>query len=121
MIFEAMGDVIFHLGEAAAGMIIINTGSMKYTRGHEDEDVFLSVGTWVSEAILWTDWAHRGALVAAGEHCRCFKLSAVSFQETVNQFALTDFDPTKYAEALLDTLNNTDMEEVSDLPMTIDA
>merc|ERR1712039_691920 len=55
MSYNSMGDVIFHLGEAAECMILISTGMVKYTWAHSDSEL-LGVGKWLSEAILWTQW-----------------------------------------------------------------
>merc|ERR1712151_1075179 len=107
--FNSMGDVIFHFGEVADHMIIISLGLVKYSWG-EDKQEHLGVGRWLSEAVLWLHWAHRGALVAQ-EDTRCSNLNAEAFQQIVNQFELASIDPKKYAAAFLRSLNQTSGSE----------
>merc|ERR1712217_741093 len=99
----------------AENMILVGRGAGRYSWGVANQDI-VSVGSWLSEAVLWTQWTHRGVCIAA-EDCRCFHLNAAVFQQIVNQFELVSFDPTKYAEAFLKSLNSLDLSEVSDLPL----
>merc|ERR1712232_1285978 len=108
-----MGDEIFHFGEAAESMIIINGGVVKYSWA-SGSDVQLRVGEWLSEAVLWTQWAHHGDLVAM-DNCRYFNLVATEFQQIVTKFELSDFNPLQYANYFLRCLNEANFNDVSDL------
>jgi hypothetical protein len=111
--FNSTHDVVFHFGEEADHMIFINRGTVKYVWGTGHQKM-LSEGGWLSEAVLWTHWTHQGVLTSEDDS-RCFNLSAASFQEVVNKFALTNFDPEEYAAAFVESLRSKPLEEVNDL------
>merc|ERR1712232_890056 len=91
----SLGDVIFHFGESAESMIFVKTGLAKYTWGDENTQT-LTKGEWISEAPLWTEWAHRGILYAVDD-CVMILLNAAAFLHTVSQFEMADFTPGEYA------------------------
>jgi hypothetical protein len=118
-IFNSLGDVIFHFGEAAEEMLIVSSGSVRYTWGAFGvED--LTEGSWISEPVLWTNWAHRGSLLAK-EDCRCCRINAAAFQEIMGRFHLNRFDPIRYAEAFVNFLSGKPAGEVNDLPFAQEA
>jgi hypothetical protein len=112
--FNALGDVVFHFGETADRVTIITAGMLSYQWASSQEEC--EVGTFLSEAVLWTHWTHRG-LLTVQEDCRCVQLNAEAFQQIVSRFQLTNFDPIKYAEAFLSLMRDMPSEDVSDMPL----
>lgn len=116
------GDVVFNAGEIPQfpKMYVVCSGTLEYIplSGNVIE-VFAA--HWLSEAVLWTPWMHRGVLKATSEGRLCL-LDALRFQEIVGCFDHTpqQIDPKHYASlyvkhlnALLD-LNKLDM--ITDMP-----
>jgi len=71
----AMDDVIFSHGDGAAWMYFVRNGSFTYALSPRasvnaqserslQDPLPLNVKAWVSEAVLWTTWQHRGTLRA---------------------------------------------------------
>eukprot|EP00928_Gymnodinium_smaydae_P033009 TRINITY_DN23762_c0_g2_i1.p1 TRINITY_DN23762_c0_g2~~TRINITY_DN23762_c0_g2_i1.p1 ORF type:complete len:850 (+),score=183.48 TRINITY_DN23762_c0_g2_i1:320-2869(+) len=114
----SQGDVIFHQGEASIGMRIVKAGLLLYTWGEtetEMEEESLKEGSWISEAALWTDWAHRGILSALKDSV-VFSVDTKPFRDIIEKFAIAGFDLSAYAQGFIDRLNCTS-EEVTDLPL----
>jgi len=116
------GDVVFNAGEIPQfpKMYVVCSGTLEYIplSGNVIE-VFAA--HWLSEAVLWTPWMHRGVLKATSEGRLCL-LDAMRFQEIVGCFDHTpqQIDPKHYAcnyvkhlNALLD-LNQLD--KITDMP-----
>jgi len=112
MAIVSRGDVVFYTGEIPANpkMFMVCTGVLKYT-GAVTRSVVEK--EWISEACLWTEWIHRGELVAHKD-CRLGLLDAQSFQHTVSQFHRQSFDVKAYAEEFVNELNSQ-MPNISDL------
>jgi len=109
-------DVIFHFGEAARRMLINMRGCLLYCWGAENKTT-VEEGKWISEASLWTHWAHRGALTAL-EDSVVFHLNAESFQAIVSNFEIAAFDPIHYAAAFVESMNSAP-DEITDLPFKV--
>lgn len=58
----------------------------------------------IAEAVLWTDWIHRGVCAATIDCVLCV-LSAREFMTIVSRYNHPDFDPSKYAGAFVRDLN----------------
>merc|ERR1719512_544708 len=60
------GDIIFHAGEIPTKprMYIISTDVLKYMLFGQERASPVSAGSWISEAVLWVAWTHRGMLVS---------------------------------------------------------
>jgi len=111
---NSIGDVLFHFGEASSKMMILRQGCLRYSWGAENEE-HMAPGNWISEAPLWTTWAHRGILTAI-EDSAVFDIVAEEFHEIVSQFEVTTFDPCVYANQFVNKLNQLDADDVTDLP-----
>jgi len=67
---HAENEVVFSAGEKATRMLFIQESTGGVSDGHLEyttafgEKLFPSNGDWVSEAVLWTDWRHRGELMS---------------------------------------------------------
>jgi len=111
-----IGDLIFHAGEKPASpvMYFMWSGEMDY----ESTTVLcvVSVGQWLSEQALWTEWRHRGTLIARTQ-CRMATLASKKFQEITCTFNHRNFDPKDYARRYVKKMNEL-KDEMSDLPVT---
>jgi len=112
------GDVVFNAGEMPANpqMYIICTGVLEYIP-MKGKVAQVEAEQWLSEAVLWTPWVHRGVLQAKSDGRLCM-LDARKFQEIVGQFdhSNSHFDPKMYAAGYVKYLNKivTRGEEISD-------
>mmetsp|Transcript_19935 Transcript_19935/g.56178 ORF Transcript_19935/g.56178 Transcript_19935/m.56178 type:complete len:837 (+) Transcript_19935:198-2708(+) len=113
---NSQGDVIFHHGETAIGMILVKSGVVRYSWGgsKDRETQEVQEHGYISEAALWVRWVHRGVLTVA-EDSIIIQVNAESFQSIVSQFEQMSFDPSEYAAWFVDQLNASE-EEVTDLP-----
>lgn len=107
------GDVIFHAGEIPSPpkMYFVWSGTMQYEKINGSMTL-VNQGQSVSEAVLWTKWAHRGLLTALG-NCRLCTINAELFQAIVSNFVHVSKDPWVYANQFVANLNLC--EEVSDI------
>jgi hypothetical protein len=122
------GDMIFHVGQTAAAMMILKSGTLRYrwipvdhtTLGHDAQrkDEFLVSGQWVAEAALWAaHWAHKGELRAMEHSCVC-DISSSQLAKIIKEFELvTEQDPADYAQEFVDEVNALHDEDLSDLPV----
>jgi hypothetical protein len=107
------GDTVFCAGETPNNpvMYIVNKGTLQYTTTAAR---MVGEGQWLSEACLWTSWMHRGDLTALSD-CRLYRLDAREFQAITTHFEHGEFEPLKYAELFVQSLNNChDGEAVTD-------
>lgn len=114
---NSSGDVIFHFGETASGMILVKSGTLRYSWGVAKEPSILDIkeNSYISEAALWVHWVHRGALTVAEDSILIY-VNTESFQGIVGQFEKMSFDPSEYAAWFVDKMNECE-DEVTDLPM----
>jgi hypothetical protein len=83
-----MGQELFHYGQEADKMYVVNIGKMTYSSGGGSErpNLDVEVGGWISEMVLWTNWIHRGTLFAT-----CFsELCEIDSQLFQKQVQLRD-------------------------------
>jgi hypothetical protein len=113
MTLVSSGDIIFSAGEMPSKpkMYFICTGTMQY---HHFNGQFTELHDrdWISEPVLWTNWMHRGHLMAGSDSRLCY-LDSLTFQEISCQFAHHNFDVKAYAHHFVDGLNAC--EEPDDL------
>lgn len=105
MLQVAAGDIVFSAGEIALTprMFFVCIGSLQYI-AHSAEVLNVEERTWLSEAVIWTTWMHRGQLSGLRE-CRICVLEAPVFQQIVSKFEHPDFEPRQYADAFIMNLN----------------
>lgn len=116
------GDVVFNAGEIPQlpKMYIVCSGTLDYIplSGNVIE-VFSE--HWLSEAVLWTHWMHRGVLKATHDGRLCC-LDALRFQEIVGCFdhSPQQIDPKNYARLYVEHLNSlldqNDLDKITDMP-----
>uniref|UniRef100_A0A7S2MMA8 Ion transport domain-containing protein n=1 Tax=Zooxanthella nutricula TaxID=1333877 RepID=A0A7S2MMA8_9DINO len=96
------GDVLFSEFEVPAvpKMYFVSTGRLTYTQGLEGNHRVLSK-QWLSEAALWTTWAHRGLLQARAE-CRLLAIDATRFTNIMSTFPT--LHPHAYGEKFVSSL-----------------
>lgn len=111
------GDVIFCAGEIPSEpkMYIICNGDLEYE--FQDETANLGANHWVSEAVLWVEWMHRGSLTALSDARLCV-VDAKNFQRLCSEFSAGNFDPEGYAHSFVNQLNED--SSISDLPFDFD-
>eukprot|EP00449_Zooxanthella_nutricula_P051211 CAMPEP_0198581050 /NCGR_PEP_ID=MMETSP1462-20131121/123723_1 /TAXON_ID=1333877 /ORGANISM="Brandtodinium nutriculum, Strain RCC3387" /LENGTH=825 /DNA_ID=CAMNT_0044312415 /DNA_START=29 /DNA_END=2506 /DNA_ORIENTATION=- len=110
------GDVLFNPGEIARNpaMYFLVSGHMVY-RHHIIEEPMRLVNTgWASEAALWVDWCHRGALVASSDTSICV-VRAARFMEVCMEFPNELVHMKKYAAEFANFLNSTHVDDLTDL------
>merc|ERR1712032_964425 len=80
------GDILFNVGEIPVRpkMLIVSHGRLRYTAVTGMRTI-VSDTQWVSEALLWLHWVHRGVLVAMSDSQLCV-IDAKEFQAIVCSF-----------------------------------
>merc|ERR1712032_1059093 len=71
---------------------------------------------WVSEAVLWTTWAHRGSLQARTE-CRLLAIDSMRFVNIMTTYP--SLHASLYATKFVESLNNDARDRprmLSDIP-----
>merc|ERR1712187_672996 len=58
----ASGDVPFQEDDVAQSMYFVTKGEFEYMAGTGQHKLF--VRDWITEMVLYTDWQHKGRLVA---------------------------------------------------------
>lgn len=109
MLSVSQGDVIFAAGEMMPDpkMYIVTTGECEYDM-FEDHNVKLAPGTWVAEAVLWTQWIHRGDFIVCCDSRIC-ALDAQTFQRIASLFEHNrQFDPKDRAAQFCKALSQMD-------------
>jgi len=112
------GDILFMVGEvpSPARMFIVCTGELSY---HFVTGAMAIVQScqWISEATLWTPWAHQGMLKAASD-CRLCVLDSAKFMQLVEKDDY-DFDVRLYARTFVHCMNTGGIG-ATDLPFSED-
>jgi len=121
MLHFSPGDVVFTSGECNSRprMYVVCCGRLQYTSidGITSQVVYepdAGMDLFISEAVLWTSWAHFGTLTAMS-HARLCTLDAKAFQTIVSQFSHASSHPAEYAKFFVDELNTQHGEGVTDL------
>merc|ERR1711972_1253157 len=95
-------------------MYFVLLGNLQYI-GEDEEANIIVPGNWTSEGTLWTKWTHRGFLTAT-DNCRLSYLDAESFHEIVTTFEHPpNCDPSLYAAHFVNTLNEMEEDEITDI------
>lgn len=112
----SQGDVLFTVGEIPTRpkMYFQRSGELQYV-AITGKVTQLSGQMWLSEAVMWCQWMHRGQLTSATD-ARMVMLDAKTFQDIASEFDHHDFDPKVYAAEFVQHLNKCASEEISDLP-----
>jgi hypothetical protein len=106
MCIVSCGDIIFNPGETPLQpkMYICCDGKLRFISINGSVK-FLHQKSWVSEAVLWTAWMHRGELRATTDS-RLAMIDAKMFQDIASTFDYPDFDPRQYAALFVNHLNS---------------
>jgi len=97
---------LFCYGGVSTGMLFVLAGTLEYTRGvhgNDESDVSIVQGNWLCEPALWTDWHHRGSLVARSD-CDAMELNANALCDIVLRRPLAMRSLRKYARLWFDTV-----------------
>lgn len=116
------GDVIFDTGEnpKTPTMYFVIQGELEYAHvSGLRSSATVTHGEWLSEAVLWTSWTHRGCLTATTD-CLLTLVDAQQFQDIVSQFEHGDFNPADYAHDFVTRLNREHPNDISDLGFSDD-
>ncbi|CAK8992558.1 unnamed protein product [Durusdinium trenchii] len=86
MLLLSTTDVIFSMGEEPAEpkMYIVVSGSLEYTDSY-GELAQVTEKAYVAEAVLWTNWKHRGTLTAVSD-VKLAMLDAQGFRDICQRF-----------------------------------
>lgn len=99
------GDVIFNAGELSSKpqMYLVLSGTAQYV-SERGKITTVEQGHWISEAVLWTLWMHRGNLTVTSDGRLC-AVDALQFHAIASQFQHRDFSPKVYAGDFVKRLN----------------
>eukprot|EP00927_Polykrikos_kofoidii_P076436 TRINITY_DN7353_c0_g1_i3.p1 TRINITY_DN7353_c0_g1~~TRINITY_DN7353_c0_g1_i3.p1 ORF type:complete len:845 (-),score=122.19 TRINITY_DN7353_c0_g1_i3:110-2644(-) len=133
------GDWVFDLFHEAKMMYFFLTGSLTYHRGvalascaqnldeptvevvkqnGQTDDNQVPRNSWFSEAALWTEWLHQGAMSATYE-TDLVTLDSVQFGNVTKNCSDVYKYSLRYAADYCERLLATPMDEMSDLPIDI--
>lgn len=114
-LFLSRGDVLFSEFEVPPipQMFILLSGKLSYAQclGGISE---VGPKSWISEALLWTTWVHRGLAQATAE-CRLQVLNAPRFADIVGMYRSPKRYAFKYAGRFVQMLNRAEESELTDL------
>jgi len=113
MLLLSATDVIFQMGEEPAEpkMYIVVSGSLEYTDSY-GEVAQVAEKRYVAEAVLWTNWKHRGTLTAVSD-CKLAMLDAAGFHNLAQRFMRRSEGALKivqYANLFVTDLNRTEFK-----------
>lgn len=116
------GDPVFHVGERPANpkTYIVTAGELQYVEGSSGVATSIKSGVFISEAVLWTAWKHKGLLRSTSE-AQLTVLLADTFMAIVLAFSLpwanASSDPRRYAVHFVNSMNDLllDGEDINDL------
>lgn len=109
------GDVVFSEFEVPScpQMFFIVSGRLAYTQGMREQEG-VSVNQWLAEAMLWTNWVHRGTAQALTE-CRFLVLDCAKFIDSVSMYRTPKRFACKYAASYIRALNRISESDISDV------
>lgn len=111
-------DVMFHAGEEATHMSLVASGSMHYTRVHQEQSYPEPVNShedWITEPALWVaDWRHLGDLRST-ETTELLMVSSDKLAESASMNPLALWTVHHYAHRYTAWLNATDPSRLSDI------
>jgi len=113
---------LFCYGGASTGMLFVLAGTLEYTRGvygNDKSGVSIVQGNWLCEPVLWTDWHHRGSLVARRD-CDIMELNANTLCDIVLRRPLAIRSLRKYARLWFDTVVASSPETLDDCGLDYD-
>jgi len=107
------GDVIFaeHEIPVVPVMFFINSGTLMYIQ-ESGYQIGVTKENWVAEAVLWTQWAHRGTL-RANKECQILALNSRQFQSSASSFPGSNV--RTYAYEFVKKLSSTRVEDLTDI------
>jgi len=110
------GEIIFSPGDACKVVRFLVEGRLLYVHGHRlEEELTLSRGHCVSEAVLWTLWEHCGELVSLSVGS-CALLESDSFEEIVKLYPMVTWLSVLYSRQFIIHLNkNLNKNSMSDI------
>eukprot|EP00928_Gymnodinium_smaydae_P026929 TRINITY_DN20989_c0_g1_i1.p1 TRINITY_DN20989_c0_g1~~TRINITY_DN20989_c0_g1_i1.p1 ORF type:complete len:918 (-),score=134.97 TRINITY_DN20989_c0_g1_i1:176-2929(-) len=116
----AAGDTRFTSGIPATEMITVSCGTLQYAKIGEEAEALLGrctvvdKGSWICEAVLWTEWFHLGSLQATSE-VSLVAVDRKAFEEAFSRDPLAHSMANEYAEAFVAWLNKTPRNMLSDV------
>lgn len=113
MLLLSTTDVIFSMGEEPAEpkMYIVVSGSLEYTDSY-GELAQVTEKAYVAEAVLWTNWKHRGTLTAVSD-VKLAMLDAQGFRDICQRFMRRSeaaLRIVQYANTFVDELNRQEFK-----------
>jgi len=108
-------DVLFSMFEASVKpkMFIVQTGTLQYSTSFGMCQK-VTPKQWISEAVLWTHWIHRGTLKAKTES-RILAIDSQQFGKLVSIYQTQEGHANKYAAKFVEALNETEICRISDI------
>merc|ERR1711920_990548 len=95
----------------------LRSGRLTYSRA-SDAPKTLAGNHWISEAVLWTTWTHRGTLRAMAE-TNLLSLDATQMGQIMITFPTRH--SSEYAKSFVEDLNTIeDIKELTDLAQSLD-
>jgi len=94
-------------------MFIVQSGALQYLTSF---GICQKVNPkqWISEAVLWTHWVHRGTLKVKTES-HILAIDSKQFGEHVSMYRTQQGYAYKYAKRFLEDMNETEMCSITDL------
>lgn len=121
----ALGQELFTCGTPAVSMFFSTSGNSMYFHGHSaHKPVILPPRSFISEAVLWMVWEHRGRLVAS-KPCELIVVSSVAFRSVLVKTPALGLAKSyaaefhKYNVALVGEDN--DLDALTDLPASAES
>eukprot|EP00747_Dinoflagellata_sp_TGD_P089378 gnl/TRDRNA2_/TRDRNA2_164301_c4_seq3.p1 gnl/TRDRNA2_/TRDRNA2_164301_c4~~gnl/TRDRNA2_/TRDRNA2_164301_c4_seq3.p1 ORF type:complete len:785 (+),score=143.12 gnl/TRDRNA2_/TRDRNA2_164301_c4_seq3:312-2357(+) len=111
----AGGDMAFFGGEHATGMIYVVEGDMLYKR-RKQPPCQVEMGSWLCEAVLWTDWSHCGDLKAIRE-TNLIAIDPYQFTQVMSRSPGAWRKASRYALAYCRKLTGCNKVELTDMQL----
>jgi len=111
----AQAEVLFNPGDEGLLMYFVKNGKFEYALSDgKSIDVHLGPKLWFSEACLWTEWRHRGWMVAL-EPSDAIGLSPAKFSDVFHFHPRPWYMAKHYGTEFVKYMNETPMSTLTDV------
>jgi len=111
----AHGEMLFSPGDEGQNMYFIKSGTFAYSVADGKAfNVFIGPKLWASEAVLWTDWRHRGWMKAK-EPAEAVAVNPNKFSDVFHMHPKTWYQAKHYGTEFVKYMNGVDLCALTDV------
>jgi len=111
----AHGEFLFSPGDEGLNMYFIKSGSYAYSVADGKAfNVLIGPKLWASEAVLWTDWRHRGWMKAK-DPSEVVAINPSKFSDVFHMHPKTWYQAKHYGTEFVKYMNELDVKALTDV------